>query len=596
MNRPMLVIFAVAAAGAAQAAPPTSDDARAFMAKVDAEYKERVVRASTADWVRETYITDDTERMSSVENDELLGFVAQTVKDATKWKGQKLDPEIARKLYLLRSGAPLAAPSDPKLRRELTSLAAQMDSEYGKAKACDASGKKCRDLEELGQLMAKSHDEKELFDAWVGWHQTARGQRARYARFVELANQGAKEIDFPDTGAMWRSGYDMTPDDFEKETNRLWQQVQPLYQDLHCYVRARLHKTYGDKVPLTGPIPAHLLGNMWAQEWENIYPLVEPYAGKASLDVTGALEKQNWDAVKMTKTAEAFFTSLGLPSLPPTFWERSMLTKPKDREVVCHASAWDVTYSGDVRIKMCLKPVEEDLMTIHHELGHDYYFLAYYKLPAIFQGGANDGFHEAIGDTIRLSMTPGYLKQIGLIDKVPDDKQAEINVLFKMALERVAFLPFGLLIDQWRWDVFSGKTKPADYNKAWWALRLKYQGVAPPTPRTEEDFDPGAKYHIPGNTPYMRYFLAQVLQFQFYRAMCKTAGHKGPLSTCNFYGSKEAGKRLWAMLSLGASKPWPDALEALTGTRQMDAGAILEYFAPLQAWLKEQNKGQRCGW
>jgi peptidyl-dipeptidase A len=395
---------------------------------------------------------------------------------------------------------------------------------------------------------------------------------------------------------MWRSGYDMTPEAFEKETNRLFEQVKPLYQDLHCYVRGRLHKTYGDKVPETGPMPAHLLGNMWAQDWVNIYSLVEPYPGRSSLDVSGALETQKWDAVRMAKTAEGFFTSLGLPSLPATFWERSMLTKPRDREVVCHASAWDVTFAGDVRIKMCLKPTEEDLMTIHHELGHDYYYLAYYKLPALFQSGANDGFHEAIGDTIRLSMTPAYLKQIGLVDKVVTDKQGEINAQLKMALEGVAFLPFGLLIDQWRWDVFSGKTKPADYNKAWWALRLKYQGIVPPVARTEEDFDPGAKYHIPANTPYMRYFLARILQYQFYRSMCKAAGYKGPLNACSFYGSKDAGKKLWAMLSLGASKPWPDALEVVTGTRQIDAGAILEYFAPLQAWLKEQNKGQKCGW
>ena len=596
MKRPLPLVALLALAATAQAAPPTPDDARAFASKVDAEFKERSIRASTADWVRQTYITDDSERLAAVENDDLLGFVAQSVKDATQFKGLKLDADTARKLYLLRSGAPLAAPSDAKLRRELTNLTAQMDSAYGKAKACDASGAKCRDLEELTVLMAKDRDWQTLLDAWVGWHQTSRPQRDRYARFVELANTGAREIDFPDTGSMWRSGYDMTPEAFEKETNRLFEQVKPLYQDLHCYVRSRLHKTYGDKVPETGPMPAHVFGNMWAQDWANIYPLVEPFPGKSSLDVTAALEQQKWDATRMAKTAEGFFTSLGLPSLPATFWERSMLTKPRDREVVCHASAWDLSLAGDVRIKMCLKPTEEDLTTVHHELGHDYYYLAYNTLPALFQAGANDGFHEAIGDTIRLSITPAYLKQIGLVDKVATDPQAELNNQLKMALERVAFLPFALLIDQWRWDVFSGKTRPADYNKAWWALRLKYQGIVPPLARTEEDFDPGAKYHIPANTPYMRYFLAYVLQFQFYRSMCKAAGHKGPLHTCNFHGSKEAGKRLWAMLSLGASKPWPDALEALTGTRQMDAGAILEYFAPLRAWLKEQNKGQRCGW
>jgi peptidyl-dipeptidase A len=351
-------------------------------------------------------------------------------------------------------------------------------------------------------------------------------------------------------------------------------------------------------VPDGKPIPAHLLGNMWAQEWTNVYPLVEPFKGVANLDVDGALAAQKWDATRVAKTGEAFFTSMGLDALPKTFWERSMLTKPRDRDVVCHASAWDVTFSDDLRIKMCIRnpATEEDLTTVHHELGHDYYFHAYYKLPVLYQGGANDGFHEAIGDALTLSMTPSYLKQLGLVPSVQTDEKATINFQMKNALAKVAFLPFGKLIDQWRWDVFSGKTAPADYNKAWWALRTKYQGVAPPVARTEQDFDPGAKYHVPGNVAYTRYFLARILQFQFYRAMCQAAGQKGPLHQCSFYGSKEAGQRLWKMLSLGASKPWPDALEVMTGQRQMDGSALLEYFQPLQAWLKQQNQGKRCGW
>jgi peptidyl-dipeptidase A len=375
--------------------------------------------------------------------------------------------------------------------------------------------------------------------------------------------------------------------------------VKPLYDDLHCYVRGRLQKHYGkDKVPDGKPIPAHLLGNMWAQEWNNIYPLVEPYKNAANLDVQGALAAQKWDARRVVRTAEAFFTSLGLDKLPDTFWERSQFTKPRDREVVCHASAWDVQYDDDLRVKVCIPTParEEDLETLHHELGHDYYFHAYYKLPYLFQNGANDGFHEAIGDSLVLSMTPGYLKQLGLIPSVPHDQKALIDVQLKDALSKVAFLPFGKVIDQWRWDVFSGKIAPADYNKSWWALREKYQGIAPSVNRDESQFDPAAKYHIASNTPYMRYFLARILQFQFYRSMCEAAGHKGPLHECNFYGSKEAGARLWQMLSLGASKPWPDALEAMTGSRQMDASALVEYFQPLQAWLKEQNKGQQCGW
>jgi len=389
----------------------------------------------------------------------------------------------------------------------------------------------------------------------------------------------------------------MSAEAFEADTDRLWGQVKPLYDELHCYVRGRLRQHYGkEKVPAKGPIPAHLLGNMWAQEWNNIYPLVEPYGGEGSLDVSKSLKDKRYDATKMVELGERFFTSLGLEKLPASFWERSLFTKPADREVVCHASAWDVTFNGDIRIKMCIEPKEEDLITIHHELGHDYYYVYYHTLPVLFQQGANDGFHEGIGDTLALSVTPGYLKGIGLLDKAPGNPKAETNFLLKQALDKIAFLPFGKLIDQWRWDVFAGKTKPSEYNKAWWDLRQKYQGLAAPAPRSESDFDPGAKYHVPANVPYVRYFLARIYQFQFHRALCKAAGHKGPLHTCSIYGSKEAGEKLRAMLAMGASRPWPEALKALSGETAADASALIEYFEPLRSFLKEQNKGETCGW
>ncbi len=446
-------------------------------------------------------------------------------------------------------------------------------------------------------MLAESRKPAELLAAWQGWHDVAGAAIApMYPRFVELANAGAKGVGFEDVGVMWRSAYDMKPEEFTVEADRLWSQVEPLYRDLHCYARRKLNKKYGDKlVPPKGPIPAHLLGNMWAQEWNNIYPDLEPYKNVAQLDVSKPLKKQKYDPVKMTKTAESFFTSMGLDPLPASFWERSMLSKPKDKEVVCHASAWDVTFSDDLRIKMCIKPTHEDLVTIHHELGHDYYFHYYYKLPILYQNGANDGFHEAIGDAIALSMTPAYLKQIGLLDKVVQNQKATINQQMIVALQKISFLPFGLMVDRWRWDVFAGNVKPEQYNKHWWELRQRYQGVAAPVAR-EAAFDPGAKYHIPANVPYTRYFLSTILQFQFYRALCKKAGHQGPLYECSFFGNKEAGEALRAMLAMGASKPWPEALEALTGEKQMDANALIEYFAPLQGWLAEQNQGQSCGW
>ena len=389
----------------------------------------------------------------------------------------------------------------------------------------------------------------------------------------------------------------MPADAFAQEAARLYSQVEPFYRELHCYARARLARKYGaDRVPAGKPIPAHLLGNMWSQQWDAVYDLLEPYPGASDLDLDSALVKQGYDAVRMTKSAEAFYRSIAFPALPETFWERSMLTQPRDRDVVCHASAWHMDGKEDVRIKQCIRPTYEELRTVYHELGHVYYYLWYKDQPFMFQGGAHDGFHEAVGDTVNLSMTPAYLTRIGLVPGTEAGREARINQQMKMALDKIAFLPFGKLIDEWRWQVFSGEVTPANYNAAWWALREKYQGVAAPVPRTEADFDPGAKYHIPGNTPYTRYFLSYILQFQFHKALCQTAGFEGPLSSCSIYGNEAAGRKFGAMLSKGASQPWQDTLYELTGTRQMDASAILEYFEPLREWLAEQNDGQTCGW
>jgi peptidyl-dipeptidase A len=601
----LVLLIAAAPPPAAAAKGPTAAEAKAFVAKVDTEFMRLSVRQSTADWIKNTYITDDTERNAAAFDEDLGAFVNGAVKESVKFRDVKgLDADTQRMLTLLKFAQALPSPSDPAKRTELSMLKSKLEGVYGKGKYCGkdvdpktADPKKCRDLLQLSALMQKGGTYAELLDAWEGWHTISRDMRKDYARVVDLSNEGAKEFGFQNVADLWRASYDMPPQEFERETDRLWTQVKPLYDDLHCYVRGQLAKKYGaDKVDVKAPIPAHLLGNMWAQEWANIYPLVEPYKGQGSLDVTAGLVKQKYDEVKLVKLGESFFTSLGFDALPATFWERSQLKKPADREVVCHASAWDVTFANDLRIKMCIKIDEENLVTVHHELGHDFYFQSYYKLPALFQQGANDGFHEAIGDALTLSITPEYLKKLNLISALPKDDKGLINLQMKDALEKVAFLPFGRMIDQWRWDVFSGKTPAADYNKHWWELREKYQGVKAPVARTEADFDPGAKYHIPANVPYMRYFLARILQFQFHRAMCKAAGHSGPLYTCSIYGNKEAGAKLKAMLQLGASKPWQEALYAMTGERTMDATAILEYFEPLSKWLKEQNRGASCGW
>ncbi len=602
----------------------TAADAKAFVDRVDAELLRLYVASSEAEWEKNTNITDATEAAAAKANEAVMEFLGGAIKEATTYADLDLDPDTARKLHLLRvTASPPPAPSDPKARAELASIGAKMEGLYGKGKYCppegsalakamakaakrstkkskkkDAKADNCLALGELEDVLAAGDGDYEVrLEAWRGWHSIAREIRPLYQRFVELANQGAVEIKYGDLGELWRAGYDMSPAEFEKESERLFEQVRPLYEQLHCYVRAELNATYGDeRVPKDGLIPAHLLGNMWAQEWANIYPQVAPYKKTASIDVTKALVSHGYEPLKMVKLGESFFTSLGLDPLPETFWERSMFSKPEGREVVCHASAWDVTFNNDLRIKMCIKVNAEDLITIHHELGHNYYFHYYYELPVLYQAGANDGFHEAIGDALALSVTPSYLKQVGLIDRVVSDEKALINLQMQDALEKVAFLPFGKLIDQWRWDVFSGAVTPDRYNASGWALRAKYQGLAPPEERSEEDFDPGAKYHIPANVPYTRYFLARILQFQFHKALCAAAGHEGPLHTCSIYGSKVAGAKLQKMLELGASKPWPEALEVITGSREMDAGPLLEYFEPLQAWLEKENQGRSCGW
>lgn len=580
--------------------PPSAEQAQAFTKRVNKELQAKWTQASYADWVMNTHITDDTEYLSTRAMEDVLGYSAKAIKEAARFNGLNLDAETQRYLHLLKVSSPMVAPSDPAKQKRMAEIASKMTSIYGKGKACDKNEKGeevCRNLGQLSSVIASSKDYDELLKAWTDWRSISQPMRPLYQEFVELSNQGTQEIGFKDTGDLWRAGYDMSAEDFEKETDRLWDQVKPLYEQLHCYVRSQLSKTYGaEKVPNSGALPAHILGNMWAQEWSNVFDQVKPYATKSSIDVTKALQEKKYDALGMTRLSEKFFTSLGLKALPESFWKNSMFTKPEGREVVCHASAWDVNFSGDLRIKMCIKIDEEDLITIHHELGHIYYYIYYNMMPFLHQNGAHDGFHEAIGDAIALSVTPGYLKEVGILKSAPENQKELINFQLKKALDKVAFLPFGKLIDQWRWDVFSGKVSKDNYNEAWWKLREKYQGVRPDGARGEDSFDPGAKYHIPANVPYTRYFLAHILQFQFHKAMCDAAGHKGPLHQCSIYGNKEAGKRLQALLEMGASKPWPDALEKLTGTRQMDATALLDYFAPLSAWLKEQNTKQSCGW
>ncbi len=596
-----LSMLALPAVAQAQAAPaPTAEDAAKFVAEAEKWGYDYSIDASRVYWVNATYLTEDTDAMAAKVGAEGTEKAVEFALGAAKYQNVPgLAPDVKRKLDMLRSGLVLPAPTTAGAAKELNDIATKLQSAYGKGRGT-LDGKEINGSDIEAAMGDLSHTPAQFAEMWKSWNDNVgKPMKADYARMVDIANQGARELGFSDTGAMWRSGYDMPADDFAALTEKIWQEVKPLYDSLHCYTRTKLNEKYGDAVQAkTGPIRADLLGNMWAQEWGNIYPIVAPAgSGDLGYDIGDLLVAKNYDPVKMVKTGEGFYSSLGFAPLPETFWTRSQIVKPRDREVICHASAWDLDNKDDIRIKMCTKVNSDDFVTIHHELGHNYYQRAYQKQSSLYLNGANDGFHEAIGDFVALSITPQYLVDIGLLDKsrVPSADK-DLGLLLRQAMDKVAFLPFGLLIDRWRWGVFDGSIKPADYNKAWTEMRLRYQGIVPPVERPADAFDAGAKYHIPGNTPYTRYFLARVLQFQFYEAACRQAGWKGPLHRCSFYGNKAVGAKLNAMLEMGASKPWPDALQAFTGERQMSGKSLINYFKPLKVWLDKQNAGKSCGW
>jgi peptidyl-dipeptidase A len=593
------IVFTGVSLLSAQPAGSAGDRATQFVLEAEKELAALSILVSRAEWINQTYLNDDTDALAAEFGARKTELSVRFAKGAAQFdKATGLPADVRRKLDFLKQGIVLPAPEKPGAADELNTLATRLQSQYGKGKGTlDGKPMNGSDLEEA---MGRVREPAKLQEMWTSWHDhVGAPMRADYARLVGIANEGARELGFADLGAMWRSGYDMSADEFAQEMDRLWLQVKPLYDQLHCYVRAKLHEKYGAQVQAAnGPIRADLLGNMWAQEWGNIYELVAPSgAGDIGYNLTELLIAKGYDPVRMVKAGEGFYTSLGLPPLPSTFWDRSQFVKPRDREVVCHASAWDVDNKDDLRIKMCIKVNADDFVVIHHELGHNYYQRAYNQLPFLFLNGAHDGFHEAIGDFIALSATPEYLVQIGLLEssKVPAADK-DIGLLLRQAMDKVAFLPFGLLMDKWRWGVFSGATKPDDYQKAWTALRRQYQGIVPPADRPANAFDPGAKFHIPGNTPYARYFLASILQFQFYQAAAKQMGWKGPLHRCSFYGNKAVGEKFNRMMAMGASRPWPEALDAFTGQRQMDGSAMIAYFEPLMKWLQEQNRGRTCGW
>jgi peptidyl-dipeptidase A len=595
-----LLPLAVSALLALPAAAQTAAEAVAFLQDAESQLEAASHEYAHAAWIAATYITYDSQKIEATAYQRFLELSVGFANAAARFNDVELDFADRRKMELLKQFLVIPSPQDSEKARELAEIGSEMAALYGAGEYCRNEGltgaQVCYSGDQIENLMRELRNPEELLEFWLGWREISKPMKPLYERQVEIGNEGAQELGYNNMSTFWRAKYDMSADAFAADADAQWQKVKPLYDALHCHVRAELSDYYGPEVvPPTGPIPAHVLGNQWAQDWSYLYDIVKPESSDLGYDLDALVKEKTSSAEDIVHIAENFFISLGFDPLPDTFWERSMFTEPVDHKAVCHASAWDLDDQDDLRIKMCIDQSAEEFRVVHHELGHNFYQRAYKDQPPLFRGSANDGFHEATGDTIALSVTPKYLVDIGWLDEEPP-VEGDLGYLMSMALDKIAFLPWGLMIDKWRWQVFNGEVSPDEYNAAWWALREEYQGVASPVPRSEDYFDPGAKYHIPGNTPYMRYFLAYIQQFQFHRALCDTAGYEGPLHRCSIYGSKEAGAKLNAMLEMGQSRPWQDAMEALTEQRQLDASAIIDYFAPLKEWLGQQNQFRQCGW
>jgi len=578
----------------------TNQDLEEFLANVELENKKDGPVIYSASWISSNFITYDSQKVIADYGTKYTLKSLERSRQAASFDRLNTSKENRRMLNILKSSFVMPPPLDGMLASELSEITTSLEAMYGSGEHCFDNGE-CYDLEAFESIIDNSRDPKELLRAWEGWHEIGKPMKPMYMRMVEIGNQGSVDLGYEGLSDLWFSKYDMPADDFLDDTDRVWNDVKPLYDALHCHVRAKLNEHYGDEViSKTGPLPVHMLGNMWGQSWSNIYDLVyEEKPDSKYIDVTKIIEEKSLSEIEMVEYAEDFFISMGFKPLPETFWERSLFVKPRDRSVVCHASAWNLDpANNDLRIKMCIEKNEEDFITIHHELGHIFYYQAYNHIPTVFQAGANDGFHEAFGDLLTLSITPDYLVDIGFISKddAEEAKRDPIALLMKQALDGVVIIPWALMLDKWRSGVFNGEIDERNLNSSWWSLREEYQGINSSYPRSENYFDPGAKYHIPGNTPYTRYYLASIMQYQFHEALCNLIDYDGYLHECSIYGNKEAGDKIITTMAMGQSLPWQDAFENLTGSRQLSGKSILNYYAPLKKWLDEENKNRTCGW
>jgi peptidyl-dipeptidase A len=578
----------------------TSEDLEIFLESVEQENLIEGPTVSSASWISSNFITYDSQKVIADYSKRYTLKALETSRKASSFNELSTTSSNRRQLELLKGSFVMPPPFNDDLAGELSDISTKLEAMYGSGKHCYEDGL-CLDLEAFENIIDSSRDSNELLKAWTGWHEIGKPMKPMYLRMVDIGNQGSQDLGFDGLSDLWFSKYDMPAEEFLAETDRVWDEVKPLYEALHCHVRSKLNEEYGDDVvPIDGTLPVHVLGNMWGQSWSNIYDLVyEKDESKFSVDVTQIIEERKINEQEMVKYAEDFFLSMGFKPLPKTFWERSLFVKPQDRSVVCHASAWNLDpANNDLRIKMCIEKNEEDFITIHHELGHIFYYQAYNHLPTLFQGGANDGFHEAFGDLLTLSITPDYLNKIGFISikEASDAKKDPIGLLMKQALEGVVVIPWALTLDKWRSGVFNGEIKESNLNSSWWSMRESYQGITSPVYRSEEYFDPGAKYHIPANTPYTRYYLARIMQYQFHEALCNAMNFDGPLHECSIYGNEVAGEKIISTMAMGQSQPWQDAFENITGSRSLSGSSVMNYYKPLKEWLDKQNENRMCGW
>ncbi|XP_007090142.2 angiotensin-converting enzyme 2 isoform X1 [Panthera tigris] len=606
MSGSFWLLLSFAALTAAQST--TEELAKTFLEKFNHEAEELSYQSSLASWNYNTNITDENVQKMNEAGAKWSAFYEEQSKLAETYPLAEIhNTTVKRQLQALQQSGSSVLSADKSQR--LNTILNAMSTIYSTGKACNPNNpQECLLLEPgLDDIMENSKDYNERLWAWEGWRaEVGKQLRPLYEEYVALKNEMARANNYEDYGDYWRGdyeeewtdGYNYSRSQLIKDVEHTFTQIKPLYQHLHAYVRAKLMDSYPSRISPTGCLPAHLLGDMWGRFWTNLYPLTVPFGQKPNIDVTDAMVNQSWDARRIFKEAEKFFVSVGLPNMTQGFWENSMLTEPgNSQKVVCHPTAWDLG-KGDFRIKMCTKVTMDDFLTAHHEMGHIQYDMAYAVQPFLLRNGANEGFHEAVGEIMSLSAaTPNHLKTIGLLPPgFSEDSETEINFLLKQALTIVGTLPFTYMLEKWRWMVFKGEIPKEQWMQKWWEMKREIVGVVEPVPHDETYCDPASLFHVANDYSFIRYYTRTIYQFQFQEALCRIAKHEGPLHKCDISNSSEAGKKLLQMLTLGKSKPWTLALEHVVGEKNMNVTPLLKYFEPLFTWLKEQNRNSFVGW